>query len=109
MSSMSSLRNPFTRSIAARIAIAAMSSGRVADSFPFGALPTAVRTAETMTGELICPSQAPLLSRGGGLRGKRKLRSHLSPRRRGGADQENDFAYQHHPSRRYRVCFPLLG
>src|SRR2546421_5455077 len=57
MSSMSSLRNPFTRSIAARIAIAAMSSGRVADSFPFGALPTAVRTAETMTGEFISVPQ----------------------------------------------------
>src|SRR5689334_10764701 len=57
MSSMSSVRSPCTRSIAARIAIAAISSGRVADSFPFGALPTAVRTAETMTGELISVPQ----------------------------------------------------
>ena len=41
------------RSMAARIAAAAMSSGRVAESFPLGALPTAVRTAETINGKLM--------------------------------------------------------
>src|SRR5215471_10260192 len=53
MSSRCSGCKPGTLSIAARIATAAMSSGRVADSFPFGALPTAVRTADTITAELI--------------------------------------------------------
>src|SRR2546426_4466698 len=53
MSSISSARRPGVRSMAARIAAAAMSSGRVAESFPLGALPTAVRTAETITGKLM--------------------------------------------------------
>jgi hypothetical protein len=30
-------------------------------------------------------------------------------RRRGGVGPQNDFVDQHHPSRRYRVGFPLLG
>src|SRR5437016_8697838 len=52
---------------------------------------------------------SPPQPRRGGCAAKKKSRSHLSPRRRGGADQENDSVDQHHPSRRYRVGFPLLG
>ena len=64
---------------------------------------------------------SPPQPRRGGCAVKKKLRSHLSPRRRArsasavarslkdGADQDNDFLDQHHPSRRYRVGFPLLG
>src|SRR3954468_19944992 len=53
MSSRSSSLSPLTRSMAARMATAAISSGRVADNFPFGALPTAVRTADTITAEVM--------------------------------------------------------
>src|SRR5215510_11488701 len=53
MSSNSSARSPAARSIAARMTAAAISSGRVADSAPFGAFPTAVRTAETITGVMV--------------------------------------------------------
>ena len=48
-SSTSDGSRPGTRPIASRIATAAMSSGRLLRSRPLGALPTAVRTAETMT------------------------------------------------------------
>src|SRR5438067_13321109 len=52
---------------------------------------------------------SPPQTRRGGCAAKKRLRSHLNPRRRGGADQENDYVDQHHPSRRYCVGFPLLG
>src|SRR5207249_2304340 len=52
---------------------------------------------------------SPPQTRRGGCAPKKKLRSQLSLRRRGGTDQENDFIDQHHASRRYRVGFPLLG
>src|SRR5688572_2913427 len=42
-----------TRSRAPLIAVAASSSGRITLSVPFGALPTAVRTADTMTASCI--------------------------------------------------------
>jgi len=41
--------------------------------------------------------------RRGGCAAKKKLRSHLSPRRRVVLINRNDFVDQHHPSRRYRV------
>src|SRR5215470_609092 len=53
MSSISSARKPGTLWIAACIAAAAMSSGRVADRAPLGALPTAVRTADTITAAIL--------------------------------------------------------
>src|ERR1051326_79623 len=65
MSSTSAGRSPGTRSIALHIAAAARSSGRVAESFPFGALPTAVRTAETITGEVIVVFQTKGADYGG--------------------------------------------
>ena len=48
-SSISAGSSPGAPSRAARMVAAAMSSGRVVRSVPAGALPTAVRTAETMT------------------------------------------------------------
>src|SRR5512139_1311434 len=48
-SSTVSGRTAGTRSRAARMAAAAMSSGRVCRSVPLGALPTAVRTLATIT------------------------------------------------------------
>jgi hypothetical protein len=57
MSSMSSARSPAARSIAARMATAAMSSGRVEERAPRGALPTGVRTAETITAFMLLFSQ----------------------------------------------------
>src|SRR5262245_42997772 len=53
MSSISSARKPGTFWIAARIAAAAISSGRIADRAPLGALPTAVRTADTITAAIL--------------------------------------------------------
>ena len=47
------------RASASRMTTDAMSSGRITLSVPFGALPTAVRTAETMTASCIAhPSQS---------------------------------------------------
>src|SRR5262250_1140912 len=57
MSSMSSARKPGTLWIAACMAAAAMSSGRVADRAPLGALPTAVRTADTITAAIVSKSE----------------------------------------------------
>ncbi len=48
-SSMRARSSPSTRVSAASIAVAASSSGRITLRSPFGALPTGVRTAETMT------------------------------------------------------------
>src|SRR5271167_1681749 len=53
MSSISAGLSPGTCSIAAFITAAAISSGRVDDKAPRGALPTAVRTAETITADVI--------------------------------------------------------
>jgi hypothetical protein len=52
-SSISAASNPGTRAIASLITAAPISSGRVLRKVPFGALPTAVRTAETITASLI--------------------------------------------------------
>src|SRR6266576_1964918 len=48
-SSISDASRPGTRAMAALMAAAPMSSGRVSRRVPFGALPTAVRTADTIT------------------------------------------------------------
>src|SRR5438552_3982346 len=48
------------RRSASAIAVAASSSGRVPRSAPFGALPTAVRTAETITASCISSSRSAL-------------------------------------------------
>src|SRR5215218_5416818 len=52
-SSISEVSKPGTRATASLITAAPISSGRVVRSVPFGALPTAVRTAETITASLI--------------------------------------------------------
>src|SRR5436305_7297143 len=52
---------PDARSSAALIAVAAMSSGRVSFKVPRGALPTAVRAAETITASFIASS--PIVQR----------------------------------------------
>ena len=52
-SSISAGSNWLARASAAWIVAAAMSSGRVVRSVPAGALPTAVRTAETITASFI--------------------------------------------------------
>src|ERR671938_1599499 len=58
-SSISALSKPSTSAIASLMTAAPISSGRVNLSVPFGALPTAVRTAETMTASLIVPTLLP--------------------------------------------------
>src|SRR5262245_17523448 len=55
MSSISPASSPGTRSIADCIAKARRSSGRAEESAPRGALPTGVRTADTMTAFMIPP------------------------------------------------------
>src|SRR6202171_1072540 len=52
-SSISDISRPGTRAIASLITAAPISSGRVFFRVPFGALPIAVRTADTMTASLI--------------------------------------------------------
>src|SRR5688572_24711025 len=52
-SSMSAAPTPGARCITSRITVAASSSGRVDRSAPFGALPTGVRTAETISASAI--------------------------------------------------------
>src|SRR5688572_27101533 len=52
-SSISAGSSPGARFIASRITTAAISSGLVKRSDPFGDLPTGVRTAETMTASFI--------------------------------------------------------
>ena len=48
-SSIADASKPGTRAMASLIAAAPMSSGRVSRKVPFGALPTGVRTADTIT------------------------------------------------------------
>jgi hypothetical protein len=55
-SSISAASMPGARRSASPIAAAASSSGLVPRSVPFGALPTAVRTAETMTASFMVSS-----------------------------------------------------
>ena len=55
-SSISEASNPGTRAIASLITAAPRSSGRVSRRVPLGALPTAVRTAETITASFISSS-----------------------------------------------------
>ena len=52
-SSISAGSRPGTRAIASLIAAAPSSSGRVSFNVPLGALPTAVRTADTITASFI--------------------------------------------------------
>jgi len=52
-SSISEADKPGTRAMASLITAAPMSSGRVLRKVPFGALPTAVRTADTITASFI--------------------------------------------------------
>src|SRR6266542_3565508 len=52
-SSISAISSPGTRALASLIAAAPVTSGRVFLNVPFGALPTAVRTADTITASLI--------------------------------------------------------
>src|SRR6266404_310414 len=54
-SSISAAVKPGTRAMAALITAAPISSGRVSRRVPLGALPTAVRTADTITASFICP------------------------------------------------------
>src|SRR5687767_19314 len=56
-SSISDVSRPGTRSMASLITAAPISSGRVVLNVPFGALPTAVLTAETITASLIILTQ----------------------------------------------------
>src|SRR4029077_21049678 len=56
-SSISPASRPGVRRSASAITVAASSSGRVPRSVPFGALPTGVRTAETMTASVMPVSQ----------------------------------------------------
>src|SRR5438132_8148137 len=58
-SSTSAGSTPGARRSASAIAVAASSSGRVPRSVPLGALPTAVRTALTMTASCIWSSPVP--------------------------------------------------
>ena len=52
---------------------------------------------------------SPPQPRRGGCADREKAAKPPKPAQTGGADQENDLVDQHHPSRRYRVGFPLLG
>jgi hypothetical protein len=52
-SSISEVSSPGTRATASLITAAPISSGRVVRNVPFGAFPTAVLTAETITASLI--------------------------------------------------------
>src|SRR5690349_12369975 len=56
-SSISEASRPGTRASDSLITAAPISSGRVVRNVPFGALPTAVRTADTITASLILISQ----------------------------------------------------
>src|SRR2546421_7977881 len=56
-SSISDASRPGTRASASLITVPPISSGRVFLSVPFGALPTAVRTAETINASLIFTSE----------------------------------------------------
>src|SRR5947208_500092 len=67
-SSISPGSMPGARRSASPIAVAASSSGRVPRSVPFGALPTAVRTAETITASCI-PISQQILDRGANFAG----------------------------------------
>src|SRR6266576_3747654 len=62
-SSISATLSPGTRLAASLITAAPISSGRVFLNVPFGALPTAVRTADTITASLIIliPQRLPRL------------------------------------------------
>src|SRR5216117_3919688 len=60
-SSISAGSTPGTRAIACPIVVAARSSGRVPRSMPFGALPTGVRTADTITASCMALSALPIL------------------------------------------------
>ena len=55
-SSISDAAKSGTRAIASLITAAPMSSGRMSRKVPLGALPTAVRTADTMTASFITTS-----------------------------------------------------
>ena len=55
-SSISDASKPGTRAMASLITAAPISSGRVSRKVPFGALPTAVRTADTITASFIIES-----------------------------------------------------
>src|SRR3954467_8010718 len=59
-SSISRASSPGARRSASAITVAASSSGRVPRRVPFGALPTGVRTAETMTASIMPVSQQVL-------------------------------------------------
>src|SRR6185503_10888373 len=52
-SSISDVSSPGTRVTASLITVAPISSGRVVRNVPFGALPTAVLTADTITASLM--------------------------------------------------------
>src|SRR3954447_9525518 len=60
-SSMSAASSPGARLIASPITVDASSSGLVPRRVPFGALPTAVRTADTITASFMtCPLSIPV-------------------------------------------------
>src|SRR5512140_546069 len=92
MSSISAGSRPGARSMAAWMAVTARVSGRTVRSEPRGALPTGVRTAETITASFIgLLLRAPLIAQGfaGGEHG-------LQPLHRLGraADREERLALQ---------------